>query len=312
MPSVDLDAVYALLAKSQTFSGRTIRITSIYDRHHEEKCFRVDTNDESQGYKVRLTTASSKRSVVREYEAFRLLHRHGITWAPYIYEFQADEPPYLIVGYAAGESLDKSLGWVPYTESIVDALGLLLANIHEIEGEHFGHLAGPQYPTWQAFIDVRFWRHVMPLAGAGMITEADLSKIRALYNEVGETFGSIRPLLLHGDVKPANIIFDIHQSRTTLIDFELARFGDVDFEWSKLYRLSLRWPEYQRLIAKPLLERVSFTSPGESVYDAKLLLYDFYHTCSFLDFEIETGIPVPGYRLNDLAELLQAVRRRRV
>jgi aminoglycoside phosphotransferase (APT) family kinase protein len=236
------------------------------------------------------------------------LQQHGVSWAPHIYEVQLDEPAYMVVVYAEGESLDKSLIWSTHAESIIISLKQLLTDIHSISGDYFGHLAGPRYRSWQAFIDVRFWRHVLPLVRAGMISEDDLRMIRALYDEASAAFREVRPILLHGDVKPANIVFDIAQGRTTLVDFELARFGDVDFEWSKMLRLSLRWPEYGRIIAQPLLDEAFLEGPRERTVKSKLLLYALYHACSFLDFELEMGLPIPAYRISDLADLLREVR----
>ena len=308
MASVDPAAASSLIAQMKTFSGRPTHITSIYDRHNEEKCFRVETDDGSPGYKVRFATATSRPSAAREHEALRILRQYEVAWVPQVHEFRADEPAYLVTAYAEGESLDKGLNWVTHADTIVRSLGRLLTNIHQISGDYFGHLAGPRYSSWLAFVDVRFWRHVLPLVKAGLISEDDLDRIRALYDEAHDALNDARPTLLHGDVKPANIIFDANQRRTILVDFELARFGDPDFEWSKLYRLALRWPEYRRLIAEPILSEFSFDQARGRAGDAKLLLYEVYHACSFLDFELETGIPTPNYRLSDLAELLRAVR----
>lgn len=42
------------------------------------------------------------------------------------------------------------------------------------------------------------------------------------------------PTLLHMDIKPANIIYNIKTGFVTLIDFELARFGDIDYGWTQV------------------------------------------------------------------------------
>jgi aminoglycoside phosphotransferase (APT) family kinase protein len=297
------------MATTKTFGGRPFQVFPIYERqNNEEKCFRVELDDGSPGYKVRFATATSRQSVAREHEALRVLKQHNVAWASEIFEFRASEPAYLVTRYAEGASLDKGLGWVAHKESILESLGRLMDEIHEIVGDYFGHLSGAKYASWSAFFDVRFWRHVMPLVGAGLISEEDLRRIRALYEEARGALADISPTLLHGDVKAANIVFDANGNKTTLVDFELARFGDVDFEWSKLYRLSLRWPAYSKLIAEPILAGVSFASERGRAGEAKLLLYEVYHACSFLDFELESGFPSPHYRLDDLAELLQAVR----
>lgn len=310
MPSVDLTIARRLLARMRTFHGRPFRITSIYGQHNEEKCFLVKVDNDSTEYKVRFATATSRRSVASEYEAFSLLSLHGIAWTPTVYEVETDEPAYLVTTYVPGESLDKSLDWITNAASIVSGLECLLSDIHGINGNFFGHLAGPRYSSWREFVEVRFWRHVMPLVSAGMISEDDHRRIRILYEEVNEALLDIRPTLLHGDVKPANIVFDVNQGMTSLVDFELARFGDIDFEWSKLQRMALRWSDYGRLIAQPLLTQTSLARPQRIRNEAKLLLYELYHACSFLDFELETGLRTPKYRITDLNELLEDVRER--
>lgn len=311
MAPVNLTTAYNLLAQTQTFKGRLIRITSIYNSHPEEKCFRVETNDPQAAYKVRFASSTNKLSVATEYEAFSTLKQHGITWVPHIYEFQADDPAYLIVAYEEGESLDKSSRWVPHVKSIVSGIDQLLADIHQISGDYFGHLAGPRYSSWKAFLDTRFWHHVRLVMSAGLINKYDVSRFQSLYDEASEAFPAIRPTLLHGDVKPANIIFDADRYRVILIDFEIARFGDVDFEWVRLHHLALRWLDYRRLVAQPLLAGTSSAKLCEAAVEAKLLLYALFHVCSLLAFECEVGLPIPTYRLDNLAELLRLVHSRK-
>ena len=149
----------------------------------------------------------------------------------------------------------------------------------------------------------------MPLVKALFVSKRDLARIKALHEEARKSLSEVSPILLHGDVKPANVIFELSTRKTTLIDFELSRFGDPDFEWTKLRRMAIRWPEYEQLISQPLLNSLSkINLTGRS--DAKILLYDIYHACSFLDFELETGIPVAHYRLYDIAQLLGTLRSR--
>lgn len=309
MPSVDPHVAYRVVANARTFRGKSFKISSIYGQDNEEKCFRVDTPSDGLAYKVRFPTATSRRSVAQEYGALTLLSHHGVKGTPHLYEVTLDEPSYLVIGFVEGESLDKSLEWIPHAESIQLRLQQELVDIHRIQGEYFGHLAGPRYESWQSFFEVRLWRHVMPLVEALLVNKSDLARIKVLHEEARQSLSEVSPTFLHGDVKPANVIFDLSTNKTTLIDFELSRFGDPDFEWTKLRRMAIRRPEYEQLISQPLLNSLSrINLSGHS--DAKILLYDIYHACSFLDFELETGIPVAQYRLDDMAQLLAALRAR--
>jgi aminoglycoside phosphotransferase (APT) family kinase protein len=305
--SVKRSDARAILSKMPTFKGRRFKLVSIYNQHNEEKCFLAVSD--SRSYKVRFATATSRHSVAREYQAYSHLHQQRINWVPAIHEAKLDEPACLVTSFAKGVSLDKSLAWVGSAPEIARRIRHSLEEIHQIEGDYYGHLGGPRYSTWQAFLDVRFWRHIKPLSTAKIIDHSDLKKIQQLYEEILETLSEVRPVLLHGDVKPANVIFDGATKETTIIDWELARFGDVDFEWSKLYRMSIRWPEYRRLVAEPILRSVFRNRKKKS---AKLLLYNLYHASSFLTFELETGLPVRSYRLTDLEKLLHDLRLRKL
>jgi aminoglycoside phosphotransferase (APT) family kinase protein len=309
MASVDPRVARRVLAEAHTFRGKSFKIGSMYGKGNEEKCFRVATPNDGLAYKVRFSTATSRRSVAQEYEALSLLSRHGVKWTPHLYEVNLSEPSYLIIGFVEGESLDKSLEWMSHAKSIQLDLRQEITDIHYIQGDYFGHLTGRRYESWQAFFEVRLWRHVLPLVKALLISERDLARIKALHEEARKSLSEVSPTLLHGDVKPANVVFERVTRKTTLIDFELSRFGDQDFEWTKLRRMAIRWPEYQQLVSQPLLNSLSrINLTGHT--DAKLLLYDIYHACSFVDFELETGIPTAAYRLDDIAQLLATIRAR--
>lgn len=295
----------AILSKMPTFKSRRFQLFSIYNKHNEEKCFLAVSG--SRSYKVHFATATSRHSVEREYQAYWHLHQQGIGWAPKVYEVKLDEPACLVTSFAEGASLDKSLSWMDSAPEIASEIVSSLKEIHPIEGCYYGHLGGPRYTSWQAFIDVRFWRHIKPLGTSKIIDNNDLKKIRQLYEETLESLSQVRPVLLHGDVKPANVVFDQSTRHTAIIDWELARFGDLDFEWAKLGRMAIRWPEYRRLIAEPILRSV-FRNRAKK--KAKLLLYDLYLASSFLTFEMETGLPVQSYRLTDLEKILHEVRSR--
>jgi hypothetical protein len=202
MASVDPRVARHVVAGMQTFRGKPFQISSIYGNSNEEKCFRVESTTDRLAYKVRFSTATSRRSPAQEYEALSLLLRHEIHWAPRLYEVNLNEPSYLVTGFAEGETLDKSLDWMPHAKSIRRSLSRKIADIHRIRGDYFGYLTGPRYESWRQFFEVRLWRHVMPLVKALLVSERDLERIKALHEEARKSLSEISPILLHGDVKP--------------------------------------------------------------------------------------------------------------
>jgi aminoglycoside phosphotransferase (APT) family kinase protein len=309
MTAVDLTVAGRRIAQLRTFGSTSVSVEPLHNATGREKCFRVDPATGSGAYKVRFTVAFNELSAATEYEALRVLHEVGVPWAPRIYEFDDREPACLVTGYQEGESLDKSSRWAAHADAIVSGLRGLLSDIHSVRGGYFGHLAGPQYPSWNAFLETRLSHHMRAAMECGGISRGDVKDILALHERARRELEVAPPVLLHSDVKPANILFDQMLLKTMLVDFELARFGDPDFEWVMVRRLALRRPAYRQLVAEPLLRAVGVLGERSSgAREAKLLLYSLYQTCSFLAFEWQHRLPVPVYRTEDLRTLLQQAR----
>jgi hypothetical protein len=297
-----------ILARAAAFRGRSCHVTSIYHRHQEEKCFRIDVAHDDIPYKLRLVTETSILSAANEYEALSILRASNVTWAPSVFEYRPAHPSYLVTEFVEGRSLDTGAWWLPEGARIRDSLAQKLDTLHAITGSFHGHLAGPAYRTWRAFLDVRFWHHVRRCEAEAILSSDDIRRIEALYDDTGDACSKIDPRLLHADVKPANLVAT-RVGACHPIDFEITRFGDVDFEWVKIRWLALRWPEYLEHIAEPLLAE---KLPSVDVRDwpPKLLLYAIYHVCSILEFERDVNLPSPTYRWRDLRLLLDIVRSR--
>ena len=309
MTAVDPATVSARVAQLHTFRGHALQIHSMYHSPDGEKCFHIYDQDTAQDYKVRFAVDSNTLAAATEHRALTILAQHHLRWAAPIVEFDTTVPCCLVTGYYNGDSLDKSLSWVPHADRIVADLARMLCEVHSIRGTSFGQLASDEYPTWQSFLDVRFWRHVRPVAAAGYLTEDEVAMITKLSEQARDDVKTTQPVLLHFDVKPANILFDVQCSTTALVDWELARFGDIDFEWVKLQHLARRWPEYTSRIIEPLLRTVGFLpSDGNTSRAAKLLLYALYQACSLLAFKCQHGQSIPEDRFNDLKQLLHQVR----
>lgn len=101
------------------------------------------------------------------------------------------------------------------------------------------------------------------------------------------------PTLIHMDVKPANVIYNLETKTVSLIDFELARFGDFDYGWTQLLITSLKnyGEEYQEYIYPHLVK------DGISLEDAlqipKFQFYLFYQAACNLIYYDERKISCP-------------------
>ncbi|HEX2834441.1 MAG TPA: aminoglycoside phosphotransferase family protein [Thermoanaerobaculia bacterium] len=259
-------------------------------------------------YKLRVVTETSARSAANEFEALTFLHEHGVAWAPEIFDYQATRPAYLVTRFLEGDSLDTGSWWLPRSAEIRTRLSERLEEMHRLVGDFHGHIGGTKYPTWRTFLDVRFWKHVHRCEAETILTAADIRLLERLYDDAAPACEGIAPRLLHGDVKPANIVV-APDGECHLVDYEITRFGDPDFEWVKMRWLSLRWPEYRREIADPLLD-AKLPHGDVSQWPAKYVLYAVHHVCAILQFERDVNIATPTYRYDDLRLLLAIIRSR--
>jgi hypothetical protein len=301
----DVEDVFRLISRAKSFSQHQIDIKALGEHNNMPGCFRVELKDTAQLFKVRLGSRNPY-GVETEYEALSILNDRGCEWAPKVREYSA---PLLITTFAKGETLDSSCHWASHAGSIVLTLERALVEMHSVKGRRYGFASDVRYRTWRAFLKEHFWQSVLRVRSTGLIDAGDIRRIRRVYSLALEQIGEPPPKLLHGDIKPGNIVFDSELNKATLIDFELAQYGDVNLEWVALNQLSLRWPVYRHFIALPLLSRRICNFRWHE-HPAWVLLYKLYHICLLWSFELEHKIIAPWYRIEDLSAILRLVHLR--
>lgn len=112
------------------------------------------------------------------------------------------------------------------------------------------------------------------------------------------------PTLLHMDVKPANVIYNPESKTVSLIDFELARFGDFDYGWTQLLITSLKnyGKVYQEYIYPHLVK--GGISLEVALKIPKFQFYLFYQAACNLIYYDERNISCPNRMKTLFTELL--------
>jgi aminoglycoside phosphotransferase (APT) family kinase protein len=300
-------ALRATLLTTKTFhDGRFSIGHRLYHAHPEEKCFHIHSQN-GRSYKVRISPKSSL-SCINELATLTLLSQRHVSWAADVIEHCEGDPSILVTSFSLGESLDKSLLWLPDSELIARKILQAIGEMHAILGASYGEVAQPTHKSWCDAMSIKFWHHINACIGYGLVARKEEDAVRRFYEAVKVELREISPRLLHFDIKPANVIFHTDTKTLSLVDFELARFGDSEFDWVKLDILSRRWPDYRTRIAEPLLERHKRIAQTES--EDKRLLYRLYHEASIFPYERRLRIPHPPYRLLRWKSLLNDVQSR--
>lgn len=150
-------------------------------------------------------------------------------------------------------------------------------------------------------------RKIMPKLNHHTFSELSSKTVTTVYQKCVDIIDSSaysEPTLLHMDVKPANIIYNLESKTLSLIDFELARFGDFDYGWTQILITGLKnyGEEYQKYIYPHL---VKGGIPLEAALQIpKFQFYLFYQSACNLIYYDERNIPCPKEMKSLFTELL--------
>ncbi len=102
-----------------------------------------------------------------------------------------------------------------------------------------------------------------------------------------------RPTLLHMDIKPANIIYNLQTKTVSVIDFELARFGDIDYGQVQILLTELK--EYGEAYDQYIFPELTkgYLTLGDALHIPKFQCYLFYQTACNLIYYDERKLPCP-------------------
>lgn len=155
-------------------------------------------------------------------------------------------------------------------------------------------------------------RKIMPKLNHPAFSDLSAKTMAIVYQQcvtIIESSVYSQPTLLHMDVKPANVIYNPKTRAVSLLDFELARFGDFDYGWTQLLITSLKkyGKEYQEYIYPCLV------NGGISMKDAlqipKFQFYLFYQAACNLIYYYEKRLSCPSGMKLLFTELLNQLSR---
>lgn len=220
------------LRKFDFFKDMNFKVHKIQPSQQLEKTFMVENLDDGQKYKVRINTDIYPNSVSKELNVLKFFAQHDKQyWMPDIIHLSPDEN-ILITTFIDGVSLDKIQ---LCGDDLETEIGLKLANLlHD-----FNSLTSPEvmnlatkakFNTWYDFVLWMFKYDFDRLNSSGLISQADIAFVWKVLEHYRDYFLNVQPCLIHGDLKPHNIIWNEQNKTVHLIDFESCRIGDPLFD----------------------------------------------------------------------------------
>lgn len=209
-------------------------------------------------------------------------------------EFSFYDNVYNIYTFAEGETLEHLLERYPtqVCGMLADKLSFRLGELHSVHA--------PQCSDQNRFVsegcaDI-LKKKILPRLKHPIFSDIPPATIAAVYHRCAEILDGASfspPTLLHMDIKPANIIYEEQTQTLSLIDFELARFGDSDYGWTQILLTELKpyGDTYKKYFLPALIRN------GLALEDAlqlpKFQCYAFYQSACNLIYYYEHKEPYP-------------------
>lgn len=149
---------------------------------------------------------------------------------------ELDDTERVLVEWCAGETRTTAL----LTADDAVAAGRLLARIHGVGHPTYGSLDGRFAWFSHAESFSRRWRH-----GVRLLHARDAGLARRVDRWAVERLTALRPskpVLVHGDFGPTNLVWTRGDPPVRALDWEHAHYGDAGEDWAKI-DLARRFPE---------------------------------------------------------------------
>ena len=128
---------------------------------------------------------------------------------------------YMIEECLPGTTADKLALSEKETISLFEKLAVLVSQIHRIELINYGYTGGGTPAIWTTFSEFMYdilKDNVTNITARGIISFADLDKIRKVIYERLKPYDVFPSVLVHGDLSTKNIL--VHSNNITLIDWD--------------------------------------------------------------------------------------------
>lgn len=209
-------------------------------------------------------------------------------------QFNFQEVKYYITTYINGQPLDTFPETLPQNtwDNVADKLLVLIDQLASIKASQYSE-HGTFVPDDCASI---LKKKLETKLRHPLVASYPRAKIERAFNwscDILDQSQFSQPTLIHMDVKPANIIYNPITDSVSLIDFELARFGDVDYGWTQILMSGCnRFNQFYREQIVPRLTGKKLTW-DEALNKPKYQCYLFYQAICNLIYYYDYHLPCP-------------------
>lgn len=271
--------------------GEACSIQTEYRQDFDPQVYILRNQKNKTAYRLRIQT-DRVNAVKTEHRVCNLIKEHGISgFYPEpigCYSEIAGVGDITVSTYIEGVSIDKIIDDLSLNEceKIAVKIEQLLNRLHSINDNTFHCFTGEQFPSWELFFACKLDAHLKRASKNGMLSGMDDANIRMTLTSDINLFKGKQSVLLHFDVKPANIVYRKETGKISFIDFEMSRFGDALYEFSKgtFAAEVFGSSKYMANVWAPVVE-ACLKQPMNEILELRLFIwYLFYHYLAYANY----------------------------
>ncbi len=142
----------------------------------------------------------------------------------------------LVTNYYDGISVLQCRNLPPAKQNeIITKIQDKLKHLHQMHAPAYDIINNKQFANWYEWIKLIFDSYITKMRSENFLSIAQEQDIYRLLESNRQTLEQTKTSVIHGDLKPQNIIYDPAKDEVNIIDFESGKVGDPLFDTYRLY-----------------------------------------------------------------------------
>lgn len=291
-----------------------INISPLYINDANPQCYIVTCKSKNI-CKIRFQKKGHENAIKTEQTVLEFLIDKKIQGIPkLIYPLSNnDNIDFLVTSYIEGHDisfLDNDFEDFEM-QNITEQLIYIIKKLHSLHSAQYNDFRTITFNSWNKYITLRLKEKIKFFLDNPLQRTLFLDYFLKL-SKYDVNFESDIPVLIHFDLKPANIIYNKSKNKVSLIDFEMARFSDIYFGYSKADFCAFLYPTktFKNIILPTLLQNELGITINEFRNQDKYFWYMLYHWITYINYLNSTNCPISKFYYQNLVTVLYNLLKR--
>lgn len=226
------------LLRYDFFKKMNFEIKSLVPENYRNgKVFLLRNLDDNMSYKVRLKHPLFPDTVKKELRVLKYISQYpGANNFPEIIYTDGNEEV-MVTSYFEGVPLDECYYFSQEKKNeIVSKIEDKLKILHSMYSPAKDIINNRNFTNWYEWLKLIFDSYIAKIKEYKLLKAKDECFIYDFLEINRDYLENVRTSVIHGDLKPANIIYNQQREDVFIVDFESGKVGDPAFDTYRIYR----------------------------------------------------------------------------